>query len=193
MPAEEKSTAIVPLYIINQTQNAMSEVWISYAGKKQIVTTNTDASGKKASKSRKREIVEQNFYVSTPIPVGPTLTFIGNIQVPVENPDQADIDAEAAGPRRAQFSWMIYWRDEVNSLNGLKQQVMAKIDSKDGLVSLYVVGKSPSTKGATPEQIVRVNQEGKTIDHEDWETLLYVPVPDEEGETDDQPSDAEVA
>ena len=143
----------VPLYIINQTEKAIIEAWIGY----QPLSKKT----------------RQSFFVSAPIAVGATLTFVGDVNVPggVLLPDDAHKERHDA--------WTLYWRDETDSLNGLKSVPLhAMVEADKGNITLYVVGNP-----VTGEKLVRVNQEGKTSASGNWHTLLAISGEEEPAES----------
>ena len=170
----------IALYIVNQTKQPMQEVWVGYAVKKK----------KKAKDgTEKKTVVEQNFFVSSPILVGPTPIFIANIEVHAGKKgaavDDADSSSNDVDSSSVPNEWKLYWRNEGNSINGLAEPLIAKVVHSKGLVSLYVVEKQ-----------VKVNQKGTTVSGgtADWDTLLHIPKAEAESEGDvvDEPaSDAE--
>ena len=142
------------LYVINQTSQPMMECWISYK-----------------PDSRVKEA--QTFYVSNPILVGPTLTFINNILVPTTLPSQAG-DPKADDDKRPGGNvWELYWRDESNSLNGTigSAPIGGVVTSFRGIVTLYVVG-------GLNNDVIRVNQQGATVGTPiKWEPKLKIVAP----------------
>lgn len=144
----------IPLYIVNQTDQPMMEVWISYAVQKL-------EENPKPGKQPKVVLVEQNFYKGDPVLVGPTPIFVGNIEVHENSPPKtSNVSADLRQPN----SWKIFWRDEENSLDGRVQDLVAPVIAKDNLVELYVV-----------EHKVKVNQQGTTVADGNWRTLCRGP------------------
>lgn len=141
MALTESGSSTIPLYLMNDTKHVIT----------MLVCSMRFTNGRIHHE-------EQRFTISAYIFEAPTITFLGNLNIP------KSIDNDDSGRLAANSTWNLSWTDGNYVCNKLELPLRASIISSRGMVVVHVVGGHNEQ-----ERLVRVNQEGQTFGKGNWE------------------------